>query len=138
MGSATAPSRKDAAAAIRAATGRLTRPSVSAAHTPAQSFRPGADLPVALQVSNAGGQVVPRSVRLWYRHVDQAERWTSAEMSGDSGRYTGAIPAGYTDSRYALQYYFELRDKTGAAWMFPGFNETLSNQPYFTVSRRQG
>jgi len=58
-------------------------------------------------------------------------------MSGDSGRYTGAIPAGYTDSRYALQYYFELRDKTGTAWMFPGFNETLSSQPYFTVSRRQ-
>jgi hypothetical protein len=69
--------------------------------------------------------------------VDQAERWTSAQMTGGPGRYTAAIPAEYTQSPYALQYYFELRDPQGQAWTVPGFNETLSNQPYFVVHRRQ-
>ena len=33
---------------------------------------------------------------------------------------------------------FELEDGTGAQWMYPGFNETLSNQPYFAVCKRIG
>ncbi|HET7348577.1 MAG TPA: hypothetical protein VFJ10_14670, partial [Acidobacteriaceae bacterium] len=125
----------DAGVAIRVATGRPTRPSTHCSHTPAENFRPGERLSVVLEIPPTAGEVVPRSIRLWYRHVDQAERWTSAEMSGDGGRYAGAIPAEYTDSRYALEYYFELRDENGVAWMCPGFNQTLSNRPYFTVSR---
>jgi hypothetical protein len=60
----------------------------------------------------------------------------SAEMNHNAGRYTGTIPAEYTQSEYPLQYYFELQDRKGAAWMHPGFNKTFSNQPYFAVSRR--
>ena len=133
--SGAAVSGKDAGAAIRVATGRPRRPSTHCSHTPAENFRPGERLSVVLEIPPTVGEVVPRSIRLWYRHVDQAERWTSAEMSGDGGRYAGAIPAEYTDSRYALEYYFELRDENGVAWMCPGFNQTLSNRPYFTVSR---
>jgi hypothetical protein len=60
----------------------------------------------------------------------------SAEMNHDAGRYTGTIPAEYTQSEYPLQYYFELQYRKGAASMYPGFNKTFSNQPYFAVSRK--
>ena len=35
--------------------------------------------------------------------------------------------------RFALEYYFELRRDPDQAWLYPGFNATLSNQPYFLV-----
>jgi hypothetical protein len=36
-------------------------------------------------------------------------------------------------SDYPLQYYFELQDGKNSAWLYPGFNKTQSNQPYFAV-----
>jgi hypothetical protein len=57
-------------------------------------------------------------------------------MSGQNGRFSGAIPAEYTNSEYPLEYYFELKDQRGSAWLYAGFNKTLSNQPYFAVYRR--
>jgi hypothetical protein len=43
--------------------------------------------------------------------------------------YRAVIPAAYTQSPFPLQYYFELDSSA----VYPGFNETLSNQPYFVV-----
>jgi hypothetical protein len=57
-------------------------------------------------------------------------------MQGDHGSYSAAIPAEYTDSVYPLQYYFELRGEAGKASFHPAFNATLSNQPYYAVSKR--
>jgi hypothetical protein len=92
-------------------------------------------MPVALQIAggNAGSGL---SARLYYRHVNQAERWVSAEMSRENGKYTAAIPADYTNSKFPLEYYFALERQSEAAWMYPGFNSTLSNQPYFAISKR--
>jgi hypothetical protein len=75
------------------------------------------------------------SVQLHYRRVDQAERWLQVEMQIGQGSFTAAVPAEYTQSEYPLQYYFELRGKTGAAWLYPAFNSTFSNQPYFAVTK---
>ena len=50
-----------------------------------------------------------------------------------SGRFRAEIPGQYTDSPYPMLYYFELRDAHGAAWIYPGFNADLANQPYFVV-----
>jgi hypothetical protein len=58
-------------------------------------------------------------------------------MSREDGRSTGTIPAEYTQSEYPLQYYFELQDGKAAAWMYPGFNKTFSNQPYFALIRKR-
>jgi hypothetical protein len=128
-GAAPPPSAETAAAAaVRMATGHPLRPTFTCVHTPPQSFEPGQPLSLTLQVSAPHGETSPALSQVWYRHVDQAERWRSVR---------GAIPADYTQSPYALEYYFELRDGNGAVWMYPGFNETLSNQPYFTVSRRK-
>ena len=55
-------------------------------------------------------------------------------MRADASTRRATIPAAYADSDYPLQYYFELREgDKGQAWLYPGFNATLTNQPYFVI-----
>jgi hypothetical protein len=122
-------------AAVRSAMGKSARPAVDCHHAPPVNFHPGQPLPVSLQVE-AGNTGSGLSVQLYYRHVNQAERWVSAEMSGESGKFTTAIPAEYTNSKFPLEYYFALERQSEAACLYPGFDSTLSNQPYFAVSKR--
>ncbi|MDZ4802464.1 MAG: hypothetical protein SGI92_30265 [Bryobacteraceae bacterium] len=75
------------------------------------------------------------TVRLHYRHVKQAEAYQMAEMRQEEQSWRYIIPAGFTDSAYPLLYYFELRDGAGHAWLYPGFEPDLANQPYFVVRR---
>lgn len=124
---------KPAAAAIRAATARVERLSVPCTHTPPTAFHPGSELPIALSIKSSS--TATAGATLWYRHVNQGERWKSMPMQLKTGEYHAAIPAGYTDSPYPLQYYFELRSAK-AAWFYPAFNATLSNQPYYDVAHR--
>jgi hypothetical protein len=120
-----------AAQAIAAATGRPARIAVHCVHVAPGSFHPGQPLALALDVA---GPV--QSVRLHYRHVNQAERWLSTKMQSGQGRHTDAIPAEYTQSPYPLQYYFELTHANNTASLYPAFNATLSNQPYYAVYKR--
>jgi hypothetical protein len=60
------------------------------------------------------------------------------DMQSGAGGYTASIPGEYTESPYPLEYYFELRGGSGTAWMHPVFNSTLSNQPYYAISKREG
>jgi len=116
--------------AIGEATGAPGRPELACAHKPPASFEAGVPLTVALTV------LVPdevTSIRLHYRHVDQAERWKRVEMLGVGGSFTAAIPADYMKADFPLEYYFDLAGKSGASRMEPAFNATLSNQPYYTV-----
>ena len=131
-GRGTSPNSGDA---IRAATSRPQRPEIPCGHTAPDHFIPGE--PLSLDLDVAAGPTGPRAIRLFYRHVDQAERWTSVEMSRKPDRYRAAIPAEYTKSEFGVQYYFQLEDGKGGAWMYPGFNKTLSNQPYFVVCKRR-
>jgi hypothetical protein len=32
-----------------------------------------------------------------------------------------------------VQYYFEVRLSPERVWLYPGFDVTLSNQPYFVI-----
>ncbi|HEY1804395.1 MAG TPA: hypothetical protein VGG45_07920 [Terracidiphilus sp.] len=112
---------------------RPGRPILACAHKPPVSFDAGS--PLALTVT----ALVPDelvSIRLHYRHVDQAERWKRVEMQGDGGSFTASIPASYTQSGFWLEYYFDLTGKSGATRLDPAFNETLSNQPYYAVARK--
>jgi hypothetical protein len=124
---------KPAATAVGAATRRSERPSLPCTHNVPTAFHPGSELPIALSLM--AGSAAPAGVTLWYRHVNQAERWKSTPMQLQGGSYHAAIPAGYTDSPYPLQYYFELRSSK-VAWFHPAFNATLSNQPYYDVAHR--
>ncbi len=107
------------------------RPEGNVDHAPPGSFKRGEAVHVELA---AGGRV--EAAWLHYRRVNQAEIWRSAEMAGSAGQWSAAIPAAYTDSAYPLQYYFELREGPGAAWLHPGLGASLMKQPYYVV--RQG
>jgi hypothetical protein len=115
------------------ATGRPGRPVLACAHKPPLSFEAGAALALSV-TALVPDEVV--SIRIHYRHVDQAERWRRVEIQGDCGSFTAAIPADYTATEFPLEYYFDLAGKSGAMRLEPAFNETLSNQPYYTVMRR--
>jgi hypothetical protein len=119
------------AAAIEEALGPSRRPTAACSHMPPPGFRPGAGVAIAVTVTSR----TPASVRLVYRHVNQAERYEALEMEARGGVYGASIPAAYTDSPWPLQYYFELKDGAGQAWLYPGFAPDLLNQPYFVLRR---
>src|SRR5579863_2751314 len=103
------------------AMGRPGRPILACAHKPPVSFEAGAPLALAV-TALVPDEVV--SIRLHYRHVDQAERWKRVEMQGDGQNFTATIPADYTRSGFWLEYYFDLAGKSGATRLEPAFNET--------------
>ena len=73
------------------------------------------------------------SIRLHYRHVNQALEYVVADMQKRGDSYLTTIPGEYTHTRYPLQYFFELRNGDSRAWLYPGFDADLSNQPYYVV-----
>jgi hypothetical protein len=107
----------------------LARPATPIRHIPPDRFTPGADLPLVMSVSGEA------SAELFYRHVNQGERWRSMPMLEQGDTLRAAITGDYTRSPYPLQYYFVLRNQR-QAWMAPGFNASLSSQPYFAVWKR--
>jgi hypothetical protein len=109
---------------------------IRSSHIPPENFKPGDALALRLVVTSGESTHVVHGVRLRYRHVNQAERWNTLSASGKGSVYTVAIPAAYTQSEFALEYYFELEDNKAAKWIYPGFNGTFSNQPYFEVCKR--
>ena len=124
--------------AIQAAAGSPKRPSIRCIHTPPPSFHPGQPLSLSLLIPGVAAHDAPNAVRLFYRHVNQAERWLSVEMQPGHDGYSAAIPGSYTNSAFPLQYYFVLQRGTDAAWLYPAFNSTLSKQPYFAIWKRSG
>jgi hypothetical protein len=120
----------DEATSLRLGMDFAVRPDVKCAHTQVKNFRPGQPLALRLEVADVGV-----SSLLHYRHVNHGERWLATPMERQGTACIATIPAAYTDSPYPLQYYFQLsRDKT--AWLYPAFNATLSNQPYYAVWKR--
>ncbi len=116
--------------AIREVLARPSHPSVACGHTPRLRFRPGEPLPIELSAEGTK----ELSIRLHYRHVNQAEVWREEPIEGRENRFRAVILGDYTLSPYPVQYYFELREGQ-AAWLYPGLEPTLANQPYFVVRR---
>jgi hypothetical protein len=102
------------------------RPStvVAVEHTPTASFQPGQVLSIAVRAPDA------TSVRLQYRHLNQAETYRALDMEREGASWRAAVPAEYTRSPFALQYYFEARSIGGVA-LWPGFGRDFVGQPYF-------
>jgi hypothetical protein len=99
----------------------VARPPVH--HTTTPRFRRGEPVEIGLSSAKDWG-----TARMYYRHVNQAVRWNSAEMRWRDGAYHASIPAEYTKSPFALQYYFAV-----GRTVFPGFGEDLCGTPYFVV-----
>jgi hypothetical protein len=116
--------------AIQEATGRPVRASAVCRHIQPGQFKVGEPLDIELSIEKTIG-----SVLLFYRHVNHAERFETVEMHLTGKSFRATIPADYTNSHYPLQYYFELKEKPEKAWLYPGFTENLTNQPYFVVRK---
>ncbi len=116
--------------AIKEAVGHPKRDVPASYHVQPEHFRAGEPLDLEFSVENTVS-----SVRLYYRHVNQAERYQTVEMQLTGTSYRATIPADYTDTVYPLQYYFEVREKPERAWLYPGFEAELTNQPYFVVRK---
>ena len=115
--------------AMQEATGRPIRLSAVCRHIQPAGPKTGQPLNIELTVEKT-----PLSVLLYYRHVNHAERYETVGMQLQGNRYIASVPAAYTDSPYPLQYYFELKEGPDKAWLYPGFNADLMNQPYFVIS----
>jgi len=83
-----------------------------------------------------GGEAPVTSGRLFYRHVNQAERYESVALVRAGNSYQATIPAAYADAPFALQYYVEFRSTPTDAWLYPGFAPDRLNLPYIVLERR--
>jgi len=115
---------------IQEALGAPRRAVVLCHHIQAERFHAGQPLDIELSLQKSTG-----SVRLYYRHVNQAERFETVAMLAEGNRFRATIPAAYTNSPFQLQYYFELKQEPGTASLYPGFAADLANQPYFVVQQ---
>ena len=115
---------------IQEALSRPKRESIQCRHDQPKHFTTGEPLDLTLTLDKEVG-----SVRMYYRHVNHAERFISIEMSRTGKNFRAAIPADYTDSLYPLQYYFELKEQPDKAWLYPGLAPHLRQQPYFVVRK---
>jgi hypothetical protein len=116
--------------AVEEALGRPRRVRIPCRHDPPAHFQPGQPLAIEIRIIEG-----PGSARLFYRHVNQGERYQTLDMRPRAGGYQAAVPATYTDSPYPLQYYFELRSASGNVDLDPGFGAKLNNQPYYVARR---
>ena len=91
----------------------------------------GEPLRIALDVPDASGI---EGVTLRYRHVDQSETFREVPMTRAAGSYEATIGAAYLNSPYPLMYFFELSPRADAPLVYPGFVDTLSNQPYIVIN----
>jgi len=118
--------------AVRSILSPPLRPRASLVHTPPSPFRRGEPVVVTahLETGESGNSDL---VHVHYRHVNQADPYRMLTMERQSDRYQAVIAGQFTDSPFPLQYFLELQRMAGPAWLYPGFNADLSNQPYFLV-----
>ncbi len=102
-------------------------------HTPPKSFRRGDLLTVEADCGHSPETRELASLHLRYRRLNQAEVWQSVEMDRPGTTARAVIPANYTDSPFPLHYHFELREKAGMAWLYPGLKPGWQGQPYYVV-----
>jgi hypothetical protein len=115
-----------ATAAILAVQARPTRPASGCRHDAPATFVAGQPLPLVLDGD-------AKSVKLFYRRVNQAEPWRVLAMEKHDGRFHGIIPDTYTQTKFPLQYCFGVDLGDSGAIPFPGLDSTHANQPYFVV-----
>jgi len=120
-------------AAVSEAMGRPRRASIPCRHTPPADFSPGQPLHLELLLFKPEGI----SGRLYYRRVNQAERYVAVPMQAEGNRLRATIPGTYTYLPYPLQYYFELQQGPERPILYPGFGPNLTGQPYFVVRRAE-
>jgi hypothetical protein len=116
--------------AIQEAIGRPVRTILNCRPIVPEKFTAGQPLEVGLSFEKT-----PKLANLYYRHVNQAERWEKLEMKLNGKFFTATIPADYTATSYPIAYYFELKESPDKAGLYPGLQEDLINQPYLLIHK---
>jgi hypothetical protein len=129
LATATASADPAVQRAVAAALAPAPRGRAPVTHQP-PTLRRAADVSLQFVV---GGEAPVTSGRLFYRHVNQAERYESIDLVRTGNRYQGTIPAAYADAPFALQYYVEFRSTPVDAWLYPGFAPDRLNLPYIVL-----
>ena len=114
--------------AIKEATGNPVRTMATVDHNQPEGYKAG--IPVNIKISIDSK---PSIVLMHFRHVNHAERFETSEMMLTGSSFQAVISAAYTSSDYPIQYYFEVKEVSDKAWLYPGFNPDLANQPYFII-----
>ncbi len=110
------------------------RPGLRDLHVPAKSFRRGEAVPVEATLAHSRLPAKEiAALQLRFRRVNQGDTWQAVPMQLTGVTYRATIPANYTDSPFPLQYHFELRERSGAAWLYPGLKPGWQGQPYFVI-----
>jgi hypothetical protein len=128
---AGAPSAERMQQITRAVVVPSDRPLISSkSYSPMDWLRPDKPLVVKFSIEIRSEKASDCTVRLHYRHVNQAENYQVMEMTRNGDEYQATIPASYTQSPFPIQYYFEVRDGAAHAWLEPGLGKALDKQPY--------
>jgi len=96
-------------------------------YQPPKSIHRGDSLRIQIPVPKT-----PVSLRLCYRHLNQAEPYQYINMRQRYESIDATIDGSFTDSPFPLQYYFQWRTPDGVG-IYPGFAENFRGQPYFVV-----
>ena len=98
-------------------------------HRPPAAFTPGADLELSFEI-----EAELASATLWFRQVNQAERWLSAPLTRVGNRWRGAVPGAYTAaSAYPLQYYLQGQAGAHEAFLYPALTARPKGLPYVVL-----
>ena len=102
-------------------------------HDKPVDFVKGEPVEICLKLSST--QIDPK-VMLHYRHIDQSALYETVEMTQHGDTFTTSIEASYTDSPYGLLYFFEVIASGGDAWMVPGYERDMANDPYYVLQAK--
>ncbi len=96
-------------------------------HSPATACRPAEDLRLEFEIDDASALA---GVRLYYRHLTQAEDYREVPLSQVSGKHMAIIPGRFITADHDLMYYLEAVDKFGNGSFYPDPDRTA---PYVVV-----
>jgi len=101
----------------------LPRPAITH-RAPARAV---AGRPLSLRLQVSPGQDI-RSVRLYYRPLNQRAEYEMLEQTGPEAEFT--IAAERISAKWDLLYYFEILNSQGSGWLYP---DPRQSTPYFVV-----
>lgn len=80
------------------------------------------------------------ALTLRVRQLNQAEEYRDIPMTADGeGGFTAEIPSEYTAGEYPLVFFLVARNTAERdAWIVPGLDASLANQPYHVVLEQRG
>ena len=126
--------------AAQSAMDRVTQTPIALAlkitHTPPATFKPGQ--PVPLQFT-AAALDPGATATLFYRHLNQGERYQSTPLQRTGNTLSAQIPAEYSQSPYPLEYHVHIAGPSASAGsaeaLYPGFRDNFLGQPYFIIQQ---